>query len=120
MKVASPMILYLYCFDMLFTYKQIQDKFPALIKQWYDKYDLLRPAFNLVFEQFYKGWQKGIDMVKIYNGWGVHHLSNNNPERAIMYLQEAIQRYSTSSHWRTAAMLRLWPALLDTLMALQR
>lgn len=42
-------------FDMLFTYRGIQDKFPEIIQNWYAKYELLEPAFNLVFEQFYNG-----------------------------------------------------------------
>lgn len=42
-------------YDMLFTYRGIQDKFPDIIQNWYEKYELLEPAFNLVFEQFYNG-----------------------------------------------------------------
>lgn len=39
--------------EMLFSYQAIKLKFPAIIKEWYTKYDILRPAFNLLFEQFY-------------------------------------------------------------------
>lgn len=40
-------------FDMLFTFSRIRDKFPEIIQNWYSNYELLEPAFNLVFEQFY-------------------------------------------------------------------
>lgn len=41
--------------EMLFNYRQIKDSFPTLIKNWFSKYELLEPAFDLVFEQFYNG-----------------------------------------------------------------
>ena len=40
---------------MIFDYQRIQNEFPHIIKNWYSKYELLEPAFNLVFEQFYIG-----------------------------------------------------------------
>jgi hypothetical protein len=42
-------------FDMIFSYRQIINEFPELIKNWFAKYELLEPAFNLLFEQFYNG-----------------------------------------------------------------
>lgn len=39
--------------EMLFSYGHISDEFPIIIKKWFEKYDLLEPAFNLLFEQFY-------------------------------------------------------------------
>lgn len=42
-------------FDMIFTYRGIKDKFPDIIQKWYSHYELLEPALNLVFEQFYNG-----------------------------------------------------------------
>ncbi len=42
-------------FEMLFDYKRIKDDFSTIIKNWYKKYSLLEPAFNLLFEQFYNG-----------------------------------------------------------------
>lgn len=42
-------------FEMLFNYIQIKDSFPFVIKNWYEKYEKLSPAFNLLFEQFYHG-----------------------------------------------------------------
>lgn len=39
--------------DMLFTYHDIKGTFTDIIKKWYEKYELLEPAFNLVFENFY-------------------------------------------------------------------
>lgn len=41
--------------EMLFNYRGIKDDFPLIIKNWYSKYELLEPAFDLVFEQFYNG-----------------------------------------------------------------
>jgi len=39
--------------EMIFCYRDIREKFPILIKNWYKKYEILEPAFDLVFEQFY-------------------------------------------------------------------
>lgn len=39
--------------EMLFGYGHIRDEFPIIIKNWFEKYDILEPAFNLLFEQFY-------------------------------------------------------------------
>lgn len=39
--------------DMLFCYGHIKDDFQSIIKNWYQRYDQLEPAFNLLFEQFY-------------------------------------------------------------------
>ncbi|GAH82953.1 unnamed protein product, partial [marine sediment metagenome] len=41
--------------EMLFSYRLIREKFPQIIKNWFAKYGLLKPAFNLLFEQFYNG-----------------------------------------------------------------
>ena len=38
---------------MIFSYKPIADNFPNIIKKWYSEYELLAPALDLVFEQFY-------------------------------------------------------------------
>lgn len=42
-------------FEMIFDYRRIQSDFKSIIKNWYSKYELLEPAFDLVFEQFYNG-----------------------------------------------------------------
>lgn len=42
-------------FDMIFNHEGIKENFPTIIKNWYSKYELLEPAFDLVFEQFYNG-----------------------------------------------------------------
>lgn len=42
-------------FEMLFNYTKIKDNFPSIIKNWFEKYDKLSPAFNLLFDQFYNG-----------------------------------------------------------------
>lgn len=41
--------------EMIFDYRRIQQDFVTIIKNWYSKYELLEPAFDLVFEQFYNG-----------------------------------------------------------------
>jgi hypothetical protein len=38
---------------MLFDFSRIKGDFYAIIKNWYEKYETFKPAFNLVFEQFY-------------------------------------------------------------------
>jgi len=39
--------------EMIFDYRRIKVLFPELIKNWFSKYGLLEPAFNLVIEQFH-------------------------------------------------------------------
>lgn len=39
--------------EMLFTYKNLGDNPNEIIKNWYLKYEMLEPAFNLLLEQFY-------------------------------------------------------------------
>lgn len=48
-------------------------------------------ALEMAFSQFNRGWQRGLDMVSIYNNWSDHHMKNNNPDRAILYLQQAVR-----------------------------
>jgi hypothetical protein len=40
-------------FEMLFTYEDIDEKFPILISKWFEKYEILNSTFNLIFYQFY-------------------------------------------------------------------
>lgn len=40
-------------FEMLFNYPSISSNFSTIMKNWFKKYELLEPAFNLLFEQFY-------------------------------------------------------------------
>jgi hypothetical protein len=40
-------------FDMFFGYHDIKEKFPELIKKWFVEYEVLKPATNLLMEQFY-------------------------------------------------------------------
>lgn len=40
-------------FEMLFNYPSISSNFSTMMKNWFKKYELLEPAFNLLFEQFY-------------------------------------------------------------------
>lgn len=39
--------------DMLFTFKDISDRFEPLLKNWFEKMDLLEPVFNLYFGTLY-------------------------------------------------------------------
>lgn len=39
-------------FEMLFNYPSISSNFSTIMKNWYKKYELLEPAFDLLFEQF--------------------------------------------------------------------
>ncbi len=41
--------------EMIFSYRRIKEKFSQIIQNWFSKYELLEPAFNLLFEQFYNG-----------------------------------------------------------------
>jgi len=40
-------------FDMFFTYDDIEQDFPEIIKKWYSKYNDLSYSFNLFFSSFY-------------------------------------------------------------------
>ena len=46
---------------------------------------------SLAFEQFSRAWQKGLDMIQIYNEWAVNFMKRNDLNRAILYLQEAVR-----------------------------
>nr|WP_294926679.1 HEPN domain-containing protein [uncultured Flavobacterium sp.] len=48
-------------FEMLFTYNDIKEVFPSIIANWFAKYEILNPAFNLVFFHFYMN-EKIIDV----------------------------------------------------------
>jgi hypothetical protein len=39
--------------EMIFSYWKIKSDFSSIIYNWYSKYELLEPSFDLVFEQFY-------------------------------------------------------------------
>lgn len=41
--------------EMIFSYWKIKSDFSSIIYNWYSKYELLEPALDLVFEQFYNG-----------------------------------------------------------------
>lgn len=41
--------------EMIFTYGVIESNFPSIIRNWFSKYEVFEPAFDLVFEQFYNG-----------------------------------------------------------------
>ncbi len=41
-------------YEMLFSYSDIESFFPLAIKCWFEKYDDLSPALNLLFDQFYR------------------------------------------------------------------
>jgi tetratricopeptide (TPR) repeat protein len=45
---------------------------------------------DMAFDQFRKAWQQGLDMVGLFNSWALNFLRMNNPDKAILYLQEAI------------------------------
>lgn len=42
-------------YEMIFTYESINNDFQNIIKSWYSKYEIFKPAFELVIEQFNKG-----------------------------------------------------------------
>lgn len=50
---------------MIFSYKTIKERFPIIIKKWYEKYSLLNSSFDLLFEQFHKG--KGFSINNFLN-----------------------------------------------------
>ena len=46
---------------------------------------------DLAFKEFRKAWQKGYDMVNTYNYWAKNFMRQNDLDRAILYLQEAVK-----------------------------
>jgi hypothetical protein len=40
-------------FDMLFTFKDISDRFEVFLRNWFEKADLLEPVYNLCFGTLY-------------------------------------------------------------------
>jgi tetratricopeptide (TPR) repeat protein len=45
---------------------------------------------DLAFQQFRRGWERGLDMVAVYNDWARNLLGAKQPGRALPYLLEAI------------------------------
>ena len=43
----------LYPYDMLFTFKDISDRFEILLKNWFEKADTLGPVYDLYFGTLY-------------------------------------------------------------------
>lgn len=41
--------------EMIFSYLEIKSDFSSIINNWYSKYELFEPAFDLVLDQFYNG-----------------------------------------------------------------
>jgi tetratricopeptide (TPR) repeat protein len=46
---------------------------------------------DLAFQQFRLGWERGLDMVAVYNDWARNLLGAKQPGRALPYLLEAIK-----------------------------
>jgi len=46
----------LYPYDMLFTFKDISDRFEILLKNWFEKADTLGPVYDLYFGTLYNPW----------------------------------------------------------------
>lgn len=44
----KPSIKFRHKFQMIFDYKQVEDDFPVIIKNWYAKYLKIGPAFNIL------------------------------------------------------------------------
>ncbi len=46
---------------------------------------------DLALQQFTRGWQQGLDVVGIFNGWAMNFLNSNQADKAEFYLLEAIK-----------------------------
>ena len=46
---------------------------------------------EMALEQFSTAWQKGLDMVALYNEWSLNFINMNMVDKAILYLQEAVK-----------------------------
>jgi tetratricopeptide (TPR) repeat protein len=46
---------------------------------------------DLAFAEFREAWHKVYDMVATYNYWAVNFMKQNDTDRAVMYLQEALR-----------------------------
>lgn len=59
---------------------------------------------QMAFNQFNLGWQRGLDMIRMYNSWADQQLKSNNPGRAILYLRQAVglDAQSAVSHMNLA------------------
>lgn len=72
-------------FEMLFSYEDIKLQFPLIISKWFEKYELLKPTFNLIFYQFYLSEQI-IDVLFLNLAQAVesfHYLLNINNNKRI-------------------------------------
>lgn len=43
----------IYPFDMLFTFRDISDKFESILKNWFEKAEMLKPVYDLYFGTLY-------------------------------------------------------------------
>ena len=68
--------------EMIFSYAQIKDWFPAIIRSWFEKYELLEPAFDLVFEQFYNSKRFSVNtFLNLAQSAETFHARVNNHKR---------------------------------------
>lgn len=69
-------------FDLIFDYKSIKDDFEQFIQNWFSKYELLEPAFNLLIEQFHRRNQFNVNtFLNLAQAAETFHARTNNHTR---------------------------------------
>jgi hypothetical protein len=66
-------------FDLIFDYRSIQADFPRLIQNWFLKYEKLKPAFDLLIEQFHRRNQFNVNtFLNLAQSAETFHARTNN------------------------------------------
>ncbi|MDN4165864.1 hypothetical protein QWY31_10135 [Cytophagales bacterium LB-30] len=66
-------------FDLLFEYRSIKDDFERFIQNWFSKYELLEPAFDLLIEQFHRRNQFNVNtFLNLAQAAETFHARTNN------------------------------------------
>lgn len=69
-------------FDLIFEYRGIKDDFELLIQNWYSKYEILEPAFDLLIEQFHRRNQFNVNtFLNLAQAAETFHARTNNHTR---------------------------------------
>lgn len=69
-------------FDLVFQYENIESDFQKLIQNWFSKYELLEPAFDLLIEQFHRRKQFTVNtFLNLAQAAETFHARTNNHTR---------------------------------------
>ncbi len=91
-------------FDLIFGYRSIETDFQRIIQNWFSKYELLEPAFDLVIEQFHRGNQFNVNtFLNLAQAAETFHARTNNhtriPKDDYKIMKEEILKLAPSKYY---------------------